>query len=134
MPLRPTNDAGNGASPKPDGPHCMAFTSFPAGHDTGMGNRAPGPGFGKPKPCATAPKSSLFSATLEAEPIKTPYCTPRVCREELPEARSALTAAACGPVNCTGRGPPGVGSVTVCMPKLLMPMLEKPVSSRWVYS
>src|SRR5260370_31694605 len=66
--------------------------------------------------------------------MKTPYWTASFWSAGTPELSSELTAAACGPVNCTGSGPAGVGSVTVCMPNLLAPMLAKPGSSRCVYS
>src|SRR5258707_14683136 len=66
--------------------------------------------------------------------MKTPYWTASFWSAGTPELSSELTAAACGPVNCTGSGPAGVGIVTVCMPKLLTPMLENPDSWRCVYS
>ena len=83
----PTYDVGSGAIPAgttdPPDPtaanplHTTAFTVWPNGHETGTGNCAPGPGLNVPpdSDAATAPKSSLFSATLDADPSKAPYST-----------------------------------------------------------
>src|ERR1700730_5139451 len=86
----PLKEAGSGATPagtiEAPGPtaanplHTTAFTVWPNGHDTGTGNWPPGPGFNLPPDtdAATAPKSSLFSATLDADPSSAPYCTANV--------------------------------------------------------
>src|ERR1700687_666630 len=80
----PTKEAGSGATPAgtTDAPgptaanplHTTAFTVCAAGHDTGTGNCAPGPGLRLPpdNPAATAPKSSRFTSTLEADPSSNP--------------------------------------------------------------
>src|ERR1700686_4942011 len=136
MEFKPTKDAGSGAMPWPIAEQLTALTVWPAGQVTGSGNCGPGPGFKIPlvSPAETAPKSRRLSATLDAEPYKTPYFTANPWSVGSPVANKELTAVACGPVNCTESGPLGVGRVTGSKPKLSIPMLENPVSSRRVSS
>src|SRR5215469_1277912 len=81
----------------------------------------------------TAPGSSLFSATLDADPINAAYCSPSNCCCGVPPS-SCSTAADWSDVSISPfNGQPGP-QFSGDIPKLSTPMLENPVSSRCVYS
>src|SRR5579859_7948508 len=115
MELSPTKDpgswtipAGTTVLPGPTAANPLQTTEltvWPGGQEAGIGNCAPGPGLRVPpdKEFATAPKSTLLRATLEAEPMNTAYCAARFAKAGVPVTAAAwnklLTAAACGPVS-----------------------------------
>ena len=114
-------DRGSGA--RFGGPHGIAGGA----QSIGNGNRAPGIGPGRaPRLNATKPGSIPFRATLDAEPARAKIVRANA-PPSAPRTAGSLTKAACCGVSRSVT-PGSAGVVDGTRPKLLAPMLVKPVS------